>query len=92
MYQFVARFRLQSHWLALLPAYNAFLFNQCRVVEGLDSRVLGLLAHPQDGCGRVHIEVLGDMNYWYNMQPYYDIENINTYPSASPSDRQRTED
>ena len=21
------------------------------------------------------------MNYWYNMQPYYDIENINTYPS-----------
>eukprot|EP00931_Biecheleriopsis_adriatica_P001171 TRINITY_DN101413_c0_g1_i1.p1 TRINITY_DN101413_c0_g1~~TRINITY_DN101413_c0_g1_i1.p1 ORF type:complete len:304 (+),score=62.70 TRINITY_DN101413_c0_g1_i1:52-963(+) len=27
----------------------------------------------------------GDMNYWYNMQPYYDIENINTYPSVSPA-------
>lgn len=27
-------------------------------------------------------QVFGDMNYWYNMQPYYDIENINTYPSA----------
>lgn len=26
-------------------------------------------------------QVFGDMNYWYNMQPYYDIENINTYPS-----------
>ena len=32
-------------------------------------------------------EVLGDMNYWYNMQPYYDIENINTYPSAHHSDQ-----
>jgi len=28
--------------------------------------------------------VFGDMNYWYNMQPYYDIENINTYPSVNP--------
>ena len=32
------------------------------------------------------------MNYWYNMQPYYDIENINTYPSVPASDRQLTED
>mmetsp|Transcript_35044 Transcript_35044/g.78563 ORF Transcript_35044/g.78563 Transcript_35044/m.78563 type:complete len:290 (-) Transcript_35044:72-941(-) len=29
--------------------------------------------------------VLGDMNYWYNMQPYYDIENINTYPAVNPA-------
>eukprot|EP00931_Biecheleriopsis_adriatica_P004354 TRINITY_DN106037_c0_g1_i1.p1 TRINITY_DN106037_c0_g1~~TRINITY_DN106037_c0_g1_i1.p1 ORF type:complete len:313 (+),score=65.24 TRINITY_DN106037_c0_g1_i1:85-1023(+) len=29
--------------------------------------------------------VLGDMNYWYNMQPYYDIENINSYPSVNPA-------
>jgi len=29
--------------------------------------------------------VLGDMNYWYNMQPYYDIENINTYPAVDPA-------
>ena len=26
------------------------------------------------------------MNYWYNMQPYYDIENINTYPAVLDSD------
>jgi len=25
------------------------------------------------------------MNFWYNMQPYYDIENLNTYPSVNPS-------
>jgi len=29
--------------------------------------------------------VLGDMNFSINMQPYYDIENLNTYPSVSPS-------
>jgi hypothetical protein len=29
--------------------------------------------------------VFGDMNYWYNMQPFYDIENLNTYPSVDPS-------
>jgi len=28
---------------------------------------------------------LGDMNFWYNMQPFYDIENINTYPSVNPA-------
>eukprot|EP00929_Paragymnodinium_shiwhaense_P084662 TRINITY_DN4528_c0_g2_i1.p1 TRINITY_DN4528_c0_g2~~TRINITY_DN4528_c0_g2_i1.p1 ORF type:complete len:303 (-),score=48.68 TRINITY_DN4528_c0_g2_i1:147-1055(-) len=27
----------------------------------------------------------GDMNFWYNMQPFYDIENLNTYPSVNPS-------
>ncbi|CAJ1405976.1 unnamed protein product [Effrenium voratum] len=27
----------------------------------------------------------GDMNYWYNMQPYYDIESINSYPNVSPA-------
>jgi len=27
----------------------------------------------------------GDMNFWYNMQPYYDIENLNTYPSVNPA-------
>jgi hypothetical protein len=29
--------------------------------------------------------VLGDMNFWYNMQPFYDIENLNTYPNINPS-------
>jgi len=29
--------------------------------------------------------VLGDMNFWYNMQPFYDIENLNTYPSVNPA-------
>jgi len=29
--------------------------------------------------------VLGDMNFWYNMQPYYDIENLNVYPSVNPA-------
>jgi len=30
--------------------------------------------------------VLGDMNFWYNMQPFYDIENLNTYPSVNPAE------
>mmetsp|Transcript_39003 Transcript_39003/g.102179 ORF Transcript_39003/g.102179 Transcript_39003/m.102179 type:complete len:292 (-) Transcript_39003:67-942(-) len=29
--------------------------------------------------------VFGDMNFWYNMQPFYDIENLNTYPNVDPS-------
>jgi len=29
--------------------------------------------------------ILGDMNFWYNMQPFYDIENLNTYPSVNPA-------
>jgi len=29
--------------------------------------------------------ILGDMNFWYNMQPFYDIENLNTYPNINPS-------
>eukprot|EP00927_Polykrikos_kofoidii_P044240 TRINITY_DN3825_c0_g2_i1.p1 TRINITY_DN3825_c0_g2~~TRINITY_DN3825_c0_g2_i1.p1 ORF type:complete len:302 (-),score=36.45 TRINITY_DN3825_c0_g2_i1:232-1137(-) len=29
--------------------------------------------------------VVGDMNFWYNMQPFYDIENLNTYPSVNPA-------
>lgn len=29
--------------------------------------------------------IFGDMNFWYNMQPYYDIENLNTYPSVNPA-------
>jgi len=29
--------------------------------------------------------VFGDMNYWYHMQPFYDIENLNTYPAVDPS-------
>lgn len=29
--------------------------------------------------------VFGDMNFWYNMQPFYDIENLNTYPSINPA-------
>eukprot|EP00747_Dinoflagellata_sp_TGD_P107678 gnl/TRDRNA2_/TRDRNA2_170189_c0_seq2.p1 gnl/TRDRNA2_/TRDRNA2_170189_c0~~gnl/TRDRNA2_/TRDRNA2_170189_c0_seq2.p1 ORF type:complete len:304 (-),score=53.44 gnl/TRDRNA2_/TRDRNA2_170189_c0_seq2:79-990(-) len=29
--------------------------------------------------------IFGDMNFWYNMQPFYDIENLNTYPSVNPA-------
>jgi len=29
--------------------------------------------------------ILGDMNFWYNMQPFYDIENLNTYPAVNPA-------
>lgn len=28
--------------------------------------------------------VVGDMNFWYSMQPFYDIENLNTYPNVDP--------
>jgi len=33
----------------------------------------------------VSASIFGDMNFWYNMQPYYDIENLNTYPSVNPA-------
>merc|ERR1719171_3468930 len=29
--------------------------------------------------------VFGDMNFFYNMQPFYDIENLNTYPGVNPT-------
>jgi len=29
--------------------------------------------------------VLGDMNFYVNMHPFYDIENLNTYPSVNPA-------
>jgi hypothetical protein len=29
--------------------------------------------------------VLGDYNFWHNMQPYYDVKNLNTYPSVDTS-------
>merc|ERR1712124_161832 len=29
--------------------------------------------------------VLGDMNYWENLQPYYDIIHLNEYTSVDPS-------
>lgn len=29
--------------------------------------------------------LLGDLNYWYSMQPFYDIENINSYPDVNPA-------
>jgi hypothetical protein len=29
--------------------------------------------------------ICGDLNFWYNMQPFYDIENLNTYPSVNPA-------
>jgi len=29
--------------------------------------------------------VLGDLNYWFNMHTFYDLENLNTYPSVSPA-------
>jgi hypothetical protein len=28
---------------------------------------------------------LGDMNFYSNLQPYYDITNLNTYPSVNPT-------
>mmetsp|Transcript_58473 Transcript_58473/g.128198 ORF Transcript_58473/g.128198 Transcript_58473/m.128198 type:complete len:299 (+) Transcript_58473:117-1013(+) len=28
--------------------------------------------------------VVGDMNFWGNMQPFYDIEKLNTYPNVNP--------
>merc|ERR1719329_623343 len=31
--------------------------------------------------------VLGEVNYWYNMQPFYDIKNLNTYASVNTADR-----
>eukprot|EP00929_Paragymnodinium_shiwhaense_P122286 TRINITY_DN94932_c0_g1_i1.p1 TRINITY_DN94932_c0_g1~~TRINITY_DN94932_c0_g1_i1.p1 ORF type:complete len:313 (+),score=76.10 TRINITY_DN94932_c0_g1_i1:182-1120(+) len=29
--------------------------------------------------------ICGDMNFWFNMQPFFDIENLNTYPSVNPA-------
>merc|ERR1719499_1922951 len=29
--------------------------------------------------------IFGDMNFWFHMQPFYDIENLNTYPSVNPA-------
>jgi len=29
--------------------------------------------------------VAGDLNFWYHMQPVYDIENLNVYPSVNPA-------
>jgi len=29
--------------------------------------------------------MLGDINFWTNMQPYYDLETLNTYDSVNPS-------
>mmetsp|Transcript_62514 Transcript_62514/g.140999 ORF Transcript_62514/g.140999 Transcript_62514/m.140999 type:complete len:320 (-) Transcript_62514:95-1054(-) len=29
--------------------------------------------------------MFGDMNFWFNMQPFYDVENLNTYPSVNPA-------
>jgi len=29
--------------------------------------------------------LLGDMNYSFNMQPFYDIQNLNTYPNVNPA-------
>jgi hypothetical protein len=29
--------------------------------------------------------IVGDLNFWYHMQPVYDIENLNVYPSVNPA-------
>lgn len=29
--------------------------------------------------------LFGDMNFWFNMQPYYDINNLNSYPDVDVS-------
>jgi hypothetical protein len=29
--------------------------------------------------------IAGDLNFWQNMQPFYDVMNLNTYPSVDPS-------
>lgn len=34
--------------------------------------------------GTIVSAVCGDLNYWYNMHTFYDLENLNTYPSVSP--------
>jgi len=30
--------------------------------------------------------LLGDVNFRYHMQPYYDMENLNTYPNVNPAE------
>jgi len=29
--------------------------------------------------------ILGDLNYFYNMEPFYDVRNLNYYPQVDPS-------
>merc|ERR1719321_1984679 len=29
--------------------------------------------------------VFGDLNYWYNFQPYFDVQNLEYYPNVDPS-------
>lgn len=29
--------------------------------------------------------IVGDLNFYYNMQPYYDVLNLNVYPSINPA-------
>jgi len=29
--------------------------------------------------------ICGDINYWLNMQPYLDMQNLNTYPAVNPA-------
>lgn len=36
-------------------------------------------------CAVVFAVVFGDMNFWTNMQPYYDWNNLQSYPSVDPS-------
>jgi hypothetical protein len=37
------------------------------------------------GVATVFAGIFGDMNFWYNMQPYYDIHNLNAYTSVNPA-------
>jgi len=32
--------------------------------------------------------VFGDLNFWYNMEPFYDLMNLNTYPAVDPANWQ----
>jgi len=52
--------------------------------KGADARILGFL-FVASLVGWVLGFVLGNVNFVNNMQPFYDIQNLNVYPSVNPS-------
>lgn len=68
------------------------------VVFGIGGMAAGAMNNPASGDFRIMVfmflcsflawliaYVAGDFNYMYNMKPYYDISNLNVYPSVNPS-------